>query len=129
MLSKNQNPISTSLTIDYISNLKGNKSIILLVTDTKDKHHGSEDISWLYDTDFEFLNKSNIKQIICCGERCHDLNLRLKLAGIKEEIILTNESYDHIKELIDFNNEKIIILSALYSYKKAEKLKKELRGE
>lgn len=129
LLAKNQNPISTSLTLNYISQLKGNITLVFMITDIKTKKHKTEDTSWLYDTDFEFLNKSNIKQIICCGERCHDLNLRLKLAGIKEEIILTNESYDHIKELIDFNNEKIIILSALYSYKKAEKLKKELRGE
>lgn len=129
MLSKNQNPISTSLTIDYISNLKGNKSIILLVTDTKDKHHGSEDISWLYDTDFELLNKKDIKQIIVCGNRCYDLSVRLKLAGINENIILTKEDYNDIETLIIKDNiDKVIILYELYGYDIASQLKKKVAG-
>ncbi len=129
MLSKNQNPISTSLTIDYVSELKGNKVIVLLVTDTKDKHHGSEDISWLYDTDFEFLNKKDIKKIIVCGNRCYDLSVRLKLANIKEDIIVTKEDYNNIEELIDTNNiDKVVILYELYGYDIASELKKKVVG-
>lgn len=129
MLSKNQNPISTSLTIDYISNLKGNKSIVLLVTDTKDKQHGSEDISWLYDTDFEFLNKNDIKQIIVCGNRCYDLSARLKIAGIDESIILTQEDYNNIDKLIKMDDvEKVIILYELYGYDIASQLKRKVAG-
>ena len=129
LLSKNQNPISTSLTLDYISKNDGDKTLVFMITDIKTKKHKTEDTSWLYDTDFEFLNKSNIKQIICCGERCYDLSLRLKLAGIKEDIIINNENYDNIKNLIDYKNNKIIILSELYSSDKVENLKRELRGE
>lgn len=129
MLSKNQNPISTSLTIDYISDLEGNKVIVLLVTDTKDKHHGSEDISWLYDTDFEFLNKKDIKKIIVCGNRCYDLSARLKLANIKENIIETKEDYKDIEKLIDTSNiDKLIILYELYGYDIASELKKKVAG-
>lgn len=129
MLSKNQNPISTSLTIDYVSKLKGNKVIVLLVTDTKDKHHGSEDISWLYDTDFEFLNKKDIKQIIVCGNRCYDLSARLKIANIDENIIITKEDYNNIEDLITKDNiDKVIILYELYGYDIASQLKKKVAG-
>lgn len=129
MLSKNQNPISSSLTIDYVSKNKSNKAVILLLTDTKDKVHGSEDISWLYDTDFEFLNKDNVKQIIACGNRCYDLSLRLKLAGIKEDIIYTSVGYDNIEKLVNFDNiEKVFILYELYGLDIACDLKNKIIG-
>ncbi len=130
ILSKNQNPISTSLALDYIANLEGNKVIVLLVTDTLDKIHGSEDISWLYDTDFEFLNKPNIKQIIACGNRCYDISTRLQLAGIKKSIITTKENYFAIKRVIKKNKiNKIIIAYELYGYNIALDLKNKIIGD
>ncbi len=130
ILAKNQNPISSSMALDYTTQLKGNKIFILLVTDTLDHKHGSEDISWLYDTDFEFLNKKDIKQIIVCGSRCYDVSLRLQLAGIKEKLITTNENYYNIKSLIDNQKiDKIIIAYELYGYQHAINIKDEIVGD
>ncbi len=130
ILAKNQNPISTSLALDYTANLKGNKIFILLVTDTQDKAHGSEDISWLYDSDFEFLNRKDIKQIIVCGSRCFDLSVRLQLAGIKEKTIYYNDNYQNIHTLIKNKNiDNIIIAYELYGYAIAEKIKNNIVGD
>jgi UDP-N-acetylmuramyl tripeptide synthase len=129
MLSKNQNPISSSRALDYVSNVPGNKVVVLLLTDTKDKVHGSEDISWLYDTDFEYLNKDDVKQIIACGNRCYDLSLRLKLAGINPDIINTTVDYENIESLINKDGiDKIFILYELYGYPIAFNLKNKLGG-
>ncbi len=129
MLSKNQNPISSSRALDYISNVPGNKVVVLLLTDTKDKVHGSEDISWLYDTDFEYLNRSDIKQVIACGNRCYDLSLRLKLAGINPDIIKTKITYDNIENIIEKGNiDKIFVLYELYGFNIAFDLKKKISG-
>lgn len=129
MLSKNQNPISSSRALDYVSNVPGNKVIILMLTDTKDLVHGSEDISWLYDTDFEYLNRSDIKQIIACGNRCFDLSLRLKLAGINSNIIDTTITYEDIENKITNDNiDKIFILYELYGYNIAFDLKNKILG-
>ena len=127
MLAKDQNPISCSRIFDYVSNQPGNKVIILYITDVKDKVNGSEDISWLYDTDFEYLNNNEIKQIIACGTRCYDILLRLKLAGIKEDIIKVSDNYDKVEELVTFEDiDKIYILYALYAYPLAVRLKKKI---
>ena len=129
MLSKNQNPISSSRALDYVSNIPGNKVIVLLLTDTKDKVHGSEDISWLYDTDFEYLNKNNIKQVIACGNRCYDLSLRLKLAGIDENIIDTVLDYNDIEDKIKRKGiDKIFVLYEIYGNDIEYKLKKSIVG-
>jgi lipid II isoglutaminyl synthase (glutamine-hydrolysing) len=124
MLSKNQNPISCSRVFEYVANQPGNKAIVLYITDSLDHAHGSEDISWLYDVDFEYLNNSEIKQIIVGGTRYYDVLLRLKLAGIKEDIINGQNNYDSIDELLNINGiDKIYILYELYAYPLASKLK------
>mgnify|MGYP003456542029 CR=1 FL=1 len=49
------------------------------------------DISWIWDIDFEILNDKSIKNIILIGKFCYDLHLRMKYAEIDEKkIILTN---------------------------------------
>ncbi len=130
ILTKNKNPISNSLTFDYINHLNGNKIVVLMTTDSLDKLYGSEDISWLYDTDFEFLKKRNIKQIIACGNRAFDLNIRLQIAGIKNDLIFLNNNYQNIYELINFKKiNKIIIAYEANSYQHAHNLKTKIVGE
>lgn len=128
MLAKNQNPISCSRIFDYVSSKPGNKAIVLLVTDSLTKVHGSEDISWLYDTDFEYLKQSDIKQIIIGGIRSNDVLLRLQLAGISAPIIDLSLDYKDIETLIDYNNiDQIYILYELYAYPLAFKLKQKIK--
>ncbi len=128
LLSKDQNPISCSRMFDYVSSQPDDKAIVLFITDSKDKVHGSEDISWLYDTDFEYLKKDDIKQIIVGGSRCYDVSLRLKLAGIKDEIINLKPNYENVEEIIKLNEvKKIFILYELYAYPLANKLKENVK--
>ncbi|WP_367618674.1 DUF1727 domain-containing protein [Paenibacillus andongensis] len=41
-----------------------------------------KDISWIWDIDFECLQREDIQRIICSGSRTTDITLRLKYAGI-----------------------------------------------
>ncbi|MDD3048854.1 MAG: MurT ligase domain-containing protein [Bacilli bacterium] len=127
MLSKNQNPVSCSRMFDYVSSENGSKAIVLCVTDSKDAVHGSEDISWLYDTDFEYLKEKDIKQIIVCGTRSYDTILRLKLAGIDEKIISCSLDYKDVeKKLMMENLDKVFILYELYAYQTACYIEKKI---
>lgn len=128
MLAKDQNPISCSRMFDYVRSQSGNKVVILYVTDSLDKVHGSEDISWLYDTDFEYLNDPTIKQIVIGGTRCYDVALRLKMAFIDEDKLVTNQRYQDVDLLISLSKiDKIFILYALYAYPLAFKLKNKIK--
>ncbi len=98
MLFKNQNPISGSQCLAYLDTVPGKKDVILLVTDSKDAVHGHEDISWLYDTDFEFLNRDEIERIIVGGTRCYDVGVRLALAGIDPEKIVLYQDYTKMNQ-------------------------------
>lgn len=118
MLFKNQNPISGSQCLSYLDTVSGKKDVILLVTDSKDSVHGHEDISWLYDTDFEMLNREEIGRIIVGGTRCYDVGLRLALAGIEPQKIALYPNYEEMTQhlLADLTGaETIAVFFELYA--------------
>lgn len=86
-MAKGQNPIACSCVFDYVSKEPGNKEIILLLEDIFDRKNSSENMTWIFDTDFEFLNQPNITNIVIGGLRTKDYKLRLMMAGVPEEKI------------------------------------------
>ena len=96
MLFKNQNPISGSQSLAYLDHIAGHKDVVLIVTDSKDKVHGHEDISWLYDTDFGALTSPEVGTVLIGGTRCSDLALRLVLAGVDEKRLRLYPDYDDL---------------------------------
>ncbi len=86
-MSKDKNALGASRAFDYVSGRPGEKELILMMNCLGDTHHWSENVCWLYDADFEFLNKEDIKNIIVTGPRAKDYYLRLKLAGVADEKI------------------------------------------
>lgn len=86
-VAKGQNPVACSRIFDKIRQYEGRKAVVLMVDDHGDALETSENIAWLYDVDFEFLNQPDIAQIVCSGVRCLDHKVRLMLAGVPEEKI------------------------------------------
>ena len=84
-VSKGLNAVATSRVLDYLTSLNDNIEIVLLLDDQFDNKNNSETMTWIYDTDFELLNKHNVKKIIVGGVRNRDYKLRLLLAGIDKE--------------------------------------------
>lgn len=86
-MSKDRNALGSSRAFDYVSGLPGNKELIMMMNNLSDAAVWSENTCWLYDCDFEFLNKDNIKNIVVTGPRAKDYYLRLKFAGIDDDRI------------------------------------------
>lgn len=57
------------------------------------------DISWLYDVDFEILKNHEIDKVICIGVQNYDIATRIYLAGIEANKIKTFET---VKEGTDY---------------------------
>ena len=104
---KGQNVSASSIVFESLSKSSGNKAIILLLNENYGNINGTETVTWLYETDFEFLNKDNIKKIYVGGPRYLDYKLRFYLAGISddrvcaifdEKDIINYLSYDGIDE-------------------------------
>ena len=112
---KDLNAVATSRVLDYINSLKENLEVILLLDDQFDNKNNSEAVTWVYDTDFELLNKDNIKRIIVGGVRNRDYRLRLLLAGVPNDKIFTcDKEEDVINYVTTKNIDKIFILNEVY---------------
>ncbi|HHT50148.1 MAG TPA: DUF1727 domain-containing protein [Eubacteriaceae bacterium] len=98
MLAKAQNPVANSLAFDFIRKQKSWGSIsLILMNETythKQNFNSIENMAWIYDADYEYLNIPSIKKILCMGQHNLECKIRLLFAGIDEDKIqLLEPSY------------------------------------
>ncbi len=130
MLSKNQNPISCSQSLKYLDSTEKDKDVVLLITDSNDKVHGHEDISWLYDTDFAPLTSDKIRNIYIGGSRCYDLAQCLEIKGLDTSKFVLFENYDELAKEVSNNassDRNIVIYFELYATSVVAKIKNALK--
>ena len=84
-MAKDRNALACSRAFDYIASKPGRKQLILMMNNISDAKAWSENTCWLYDCDFEMLDREDITRIIATGPRALDYCLRLRFAGIPEE--------------------------------------------
>lgn len=128
LMSKGLNAVACSRSMDYIADRGGRKTIVLMLDDVFDEKSSSENIAWIYDTDFEFIAGCELGQIIVAGVRSADYRLRLLLAGIDDGVITAVPDEEHIAaafqpELCD----SVFLLYDLYRYGKAKDVYKQLK--
>lgn len=74
-----KNPIGFQQKVSLVLKDKTPKDIIIQINDT---YQDGEDISWLWDVDFQYLADANVSTILTNGTRRHDMGLRLKYEDI-----------------------------------------------
>ena len=90
-MSKDKNALACSRNFDYICSKPGKKELLVMMNCMGVAKSWSENPSWMYDTDFEFLNSDDVTCLVCAGPRAYDYRLRLLLAGIPDEKIRLEE--------------------------------------
>ncbi len=127
LLSKGQNPTACSRALDTVRRGKGNKAVILLIEHLPDAEHTSENISWLYDTDFEFFADNSIRRIAVAGVRAEDIRVRLLLAGVPDErIVCLHEQFDAARDILLDDVDAVYILYDRHALPVAQALKAHL---
>ena len=130
-LAKGQNPIACSRICDFIRHETGTKAVVCMMDDCYDAKESSENIAWIFDIDFEFLNDASVKQIVLTGVRNADYHLRLLMAGIPEEKIVLCDKEEDAASYVDYAAvDKIYILHDIYSvqYENAKKVYQDLKN-
>ena len=88
VLGKGLNAYAESRVYETIVEQPGDKELIMLINDLSLAADWSENVSWIYDTDFETLNVDSVKKIVVFGDRGLDYQLRMLFAGIPQEKIV-----------------------------------------
>lgn len=95
--SKNENSLSYLQSLNYIKSQDGIKTVIMGFENVSRRYHFN-DLSWLWDVNFELLNDETIDRIFLVGRFKYDIAVRLEYAGIDEtKIVLV----DSMKNLLD----------------------------
>ncbi len=125
-IAKGQNPIACSRVFDYVSREPGRKIVFIMIDDIYDNRDTSENLTWIYETDFEFLNREGIEHIYVAGPRSQDYRLRMLLAGIPDgRITAFRHEKDFVKVADLSGADSVYILYELFQYDLAMKLKDE----
>lgn len=96
--NKNENNSSFNQSLLYVDRFKEEKTIIIGWKEIS-RRYNFDDLSWLYDIDFEILNKHNINKILCVGIHSYDIATRLKLANIDPKLI---KPFDKLEEATEY---------------------------
>ena len=123
-MAKQRNALAVSRAFDYLSSRPGEKQVLLMMSCQTDGKTKSENPCWLYDCDFEFINKPDIKRVIATGYRYKDLYLRSLFAGIpKERLFCVRDEFDAIKHFDYTKKTDIYILYGTDSYNLASNVR------
>lgn len=97
--SKNENNLSYLQSLNYINNYDGDKTIIIGF-DNVSRRYKYNDISWLYDVDFEILDTKLVDKILCIGRFRYDVYARLISSGILEDKLILVDDKSKIKDIL-----------------------------
>lgn len=129
-LAKGQNPIACSRVFDFVRHEPGNKAVLLVYDDFFDALSTTENIAWFYDTDYEFLNQDDVKQVIAGGPRSKDQVVRLLMAGIPEEKIKRCDKEVDTPALVDWTQvDTVFVLHDIYTYDFAQTIKAKFKEQ
>ncbi len=123
-LTKGQNVSAASAVFEYLSTVEGNIQLVLLLNEAYGKINSSETITWLYESDFEFLNQPNIKRIIVGGDLYLDYKLRLLIAGIPgDRIVCVKTEEETAEHVFTKDTDKVFILHDVIAVTKSKQLR------
>ena len=126
-MSKGQSCISSCRTFDFVSTQPGKKAVVLAMDDYYDRKKSVEYIGWIYDVDYEVLNREDVVQVVATGPRCYDHKVRLLLAGVPEERIVCAEDELAGMDLVDTTAaDSVYILYDTSTYDLSCKMKEKL---
>lgn len=82
--------------------VKRNKELKTLIIGWREisRRYNFDDLSWLYDIEFELLSNDEIDKIVCVGPQAYDIAVRLKYADIKEDKIVVIPLMDEASKFI-----------------------------
>lgn len=91
--NKNENSSTFNHSLLFLDQKKDKKTIIIGWKEIS-RRYKFDDLSWLYDIEFELLKKHDIDKIICVGPNRYDIATRIKYADIDKKKIVIFENLE-----------------------------------
>lgn len=115
IMTKGGLPTSMSVVFNHIHEYPGEKEVVLMLEDHHILQNSIENLCYLYDADFEFLNDDSVRHLLIIGPHAQDYRLRLLMAGMPDQKITCIPDYTAIAANLQYRkNETIFFLYDLY---------------
>ena len=125
MLTKHENSMAYNAAIATALSAGGDVTVAVIV-DRLSRKYVANDMSWLWDIDFERLADSRVKKIVLSGGFAHDLASRCLLAGIDGSKLTVEPDLDSMMEILrkDKDGELYVFTCFTDQYKFLNRLKR-----
>ena len=111
LTSKHENSIAYDTNLRYIASSKADCAVLIIVDAVSRKYFTSE-TSWLWDIDFDLLNRDHVKRVMLYGRYANDLAERFSFTGIPQEKIDVGEDILEAAALLqDHGDEDLYVVT------------------
>jgi len=100
LLSKHENSMSWNGSIETVLASDSTELSVVLIVDQLSRKIIANDMSWLWDIDFERLCDDRVKRIVVSGQFAEDVAVRLLFAGVDNDRITVMGDLDRMMETI-----------------------------
>ena len=107
-----KNPVGLDEVLHMLNTEKDNYSLVTLLNAN---HADGIDTSWIWDADYEGLNKDQIKKVIVGGKRWHDMGFRLEVSGFDPGLMTTATNNEALLDEISKLPTKKVYILATYT--------------
>ena len=103
-----KNPVGLDEVLHMLNTEKDSYSLVTLLNAN---HADGIDTSWIWDADYEGLNKDKIKKVLVGGRRWHDMGFRLEVSGFDPGLMTTVTNDALLDEISKLPTKKVYILA------------------
>lgn len=128
IMGKDQNPVAVTRAFDYIRLNETEKNVgIIIINQVNYQDKENENIAYLYDVNFEYLNQPHIKRIGIGSARYLDYQARLEFSGYpKNQIIARPNELDLINDFPIHDLDCIYLIPGTKTMKENKIIRNEL---
>ncbi|MDO4566990.1 MAG: MurT ligase domain-containing protein [Oscillospiraceae bacterium] len=98
LLSKHENSMAYNGALETIKKSEAEEITVVLIADLLSRKYVANDMSWLWDIDFELLADERVKRVFCGGLFAWDIALRLEFAGVPGERLTVRQNLDELMD-------------------------------
>lgn len=103
MNNKNENSTTFNQSVLFAMQHRKKRTIVIGWKEIS-RRYEHNDMSWLYDIEFELLNDEYTDKVICVGRDKYDIAARIKLAGFKHNQIMIYDNLEEAKSMIKYKS-------------------------
>jgi len=131
MLCKHENSMAYNGAISTALRDPSDELTVVFIVDRLSRKYVANDMSWLWDIDFNRFKDDKVKKIILSGGFAHDAAQRMLVGGVQEEKLIVEPDLDRMMEDVAKKSEGTIYVMTCFTdqYKFLNRLKKYTEAE